>query len=579
MKRAPGAGRSPFALGFGMLLLLAVTALVRLPHVVEPPGRDQGLFLAEASTWLDGGRFYEDIFEHKPVGVIGVYALGVALFGATPAAVQALHASALFATAALLFALARRQGLDRSGSLAASVLYLVFSAGTAFGGFWSSAQVEVFVDPLVVLALLGFLGSAEDPLARRRGAFWGGVAIGVAIAWLKYSCLPLVGLLALLFLPREGVQRQARRRLLGTALVGVCLPALALVAVFAGTGRFESFWLSSVEFNWIHRGGLQAQLPQGFDWLAGVLPFSAALRPLYVAALAGLVLLWLHARGSQRAVRPGRDALWVAGLLLWGIALGEVFFQAKFWVYHYFVLLLPLSLLAGLGLQGAADALRPKVGGVAAWGFVWLVAFALAFPHWRDLGTHLGQREVVSFARGKVDADAVRSGYRWGGEDYDYGDTLAAARRLRRESGGAGTLFVWGFEPSLYWLTGLRPVSRFFYDYPLSRAFGDLAKTHEAQLLAELEGHPPRFFVVVKDDANDLEGIESRLQLGRHPRLVAFLEKHYRSSWQEGDFTTYRRVEVDGGASSSAPTRTGRPLVTASSETRARPRQSPDRSS
>ena len=100
MKRAPGAGRSPFALGFGMLLLLAVTALVRLPHVVEPPGRAQGLFLAEASTWLDGGRFYEDIFEHKPVGVIGVYALGVALFGATPAAVQALHASALFATAA-----------------------------------------------------------------------------------------------------------------------------------------------------------------------------------------------------------------------------------------------------------------------------------------------------------------------------------------------------------------------------------------------------------------------------------------------------------------------------------------------
>ncbi len=523
--------------------LLGVAVALRFPYSIEPLGRDQGLFLAQALEWLDGGQFYRDIWEHKPVGVIVLYAGAVGLFGSDPLAVQIAHGLAGFATAAGLFWLGRVRGLDPIAAFAAGVFYLVFFGGPIFGGFWATAQVEVFVDPLVVLALLMLSGGGRNPGQLQRRSFAAGVALGLAIFALKYSCLPLLLLGVLLFLPQddasnlpEEIDRRKSAPGSGAAamLLGVGLTAALIVASLGLSGRLEEFWRASVEFNWIHRGISSPGEPP--TWLFRLLPFAYPLGALYFLAALGLGLRLRAGLGWQ-----SHDRLWVAALALWVAALAQVFFQGKFWVYHYHVVLLPLVLLAALGFQALSDWLRPRVGAVAALGFCALVAVALGASQLGVLRGYAQDHRLLAYWRGDVPLETVQQTYRWGGDDYDYSDTLRAARRLATEDPREPTLFVWGFEPSLYWLAQRKPVSRFFYDYPLSSRFGDLSEIYRDQLLAELEAEPPATFIVVKRDANDLETADSVSQLAQHPRIVEFLRRNYEPSWSLGDFQAYGR--------------------------------------
>lgn len=527
---------SPAALWLPLSILLAVAMALRFPYWVEPLGRDQGLFLAQALAWIDGGDFYRNIWEHKPVGVIVLYAGIVRLFGADPSSVQIAHGLTGFASAGLLFALGRLRGLDTFAAFAAGFFYLVFFGSPVFGGFWSTAQVETFVDPLVVLALMLLTSTRSDRSQRQRLGFAAGVALGLAIFALKYSCLPLLVLGILLYLPRDTPSQPTPAPGTGALamVLGVGLTAALIVATFALSGRLEEFWRASVEFNWAHRA---VESPgERPDWFFRLLPFAGPLRALY---LLSFVALALRVREGLRW-QP-HDHLLVAALALWGAALAEVFFQGKFWVYHYHVVLLPLVLLASLGVQALTDLLRPQVGGATARGFCALIALALGLSHVAVVRDYAEQHGLVQYWRGDAGIESVQQTYRWGGDDYDYSDTLRAARRLLEEAPGEQTLFVWGFEPSLYWLGQRTPVSRFFYDYPLTSSFGKLAEIYEDQLLADLTSHPPASFIIVQRDANDLERDDSASQLAEHPRIVEFLRQRYEPTWKLGDFHAYGR--------------------------------------
>jgi len=147
----------------------------------------------------------------------------------------------------------------------------------------------------------------------------------------------------------------------------------------------------------------------------------------------------------------------------------------------------------------------------------------------------------------------VKAGYEtylWGGSDFDYAETLEAARQVGLSSSQDESVFVWGFEPSIYWLAQRRPATRFFYDYPLSRRFGEVAALYELQLLRDLEVHAPAVVVVVARDANDLELKSSKEQLKEHPRIQDWLERNYQIRWRVGDFMGY---EVSGASPTSAP--------------------------
>ena len=82
MERAGLSRSRSFALWGSLLALVLVAAAVRLPFAAEPPGRDQGLFLTQASLLASGGRLYTEVWEHKQPGIVALYGAASALLAA-----------------------------------------------------------------------------------------------------------------------------------------------------------------------------------------------------------------------------------------------------------------------------------------------------------------------------------------------------------------------------------------------------------------------------------------------------------------------------------------------------------------
>ena len=98
MERGDLSRSASFSVWGPLLLLALLTAVVRLPFVAEPPGRDQALFMTQAQRLAAGGRLYADVWEHKQPGIVALYGGAMAIAGDSYTAIQLLNAIAGFTT-------------------------------------------------------------------------------------------------------------------------------------------------------------------------------------------------------------------------------------------------------------------------------------------------------------------------------------------------------------------------------------------------------------------------------------------------------------------------------------------------
>jgi hypothetical protein len=129
--------------------------------------------------------------------------------------------------------------------------------------------------------------------------------------------------------------------------------------------------------------------------------------------------------------------------------------------------------------------------------------------------------------------------------DYSYlGTTWAAAyarTTMRPEEG----LFVWGFEPGVYLLSGRWPPTRFHFAVPLVSPWTPAAWRRE--LLRDLTARPPSLVMVLRNDAIPWasgRADDSTAQLARFRELAAFIAQNYRYERRIEDFAVFRRKTV-----------------------------------
>lgn len=116
-----------------------------------------------------------------------------------------------------------------------------------------------------------------------------------------------------------------------------------------------------------------------------------------------------------------------------------------------------------------------------------------------------------------------------------------AVRQLTKQS---DSVFVWGFEPAIYWLSERRPATRFIYNVP-QRSAWERESAREA-LMADLHRNPPRVIVVqARDVFPAVTGTrtDSRDELPTFPALSSLLDTEYRFVKSIEDFDLYLRPE------------------------------------
>ncbi|MDD5557304.1 MAG: glycosyltransferase family 39 protein [bacterium] len=511
--------------------LAALSAVILLPTLLYPHGRDQGMFAYAGRLVLDGAVPFRDFWDTKPPGIYYLYALSEILFGGSMASIRILDLAAQVATAAVIFPIALRVSAGRAGAaFAAGLIYVLAFAST---GWWHTAQPDAFLNLPAALAVLIVLRSLDD--ARPLPLFGAGLLLAVVFL-LKYPMGVMLPLLAAGLLAARG-----RRAVPGVAsmLAGFALAAGGYALRLRGAGAWDEFLYTS--FVWVRH---YARVGAAAPGIAGAL----RLRELAVSHWSIAALALLSAIGAAFA-RPRREAA-AALVALWALAaLFNLFLQAKFFLYHYSPLFPPLAIAASAAAVLPFDRARRSVARAAAATAVICAAVASLLavnrPYnfyciavYRAAARALAAR-VVS---GRVPGDYYMN-IRFTSDDFSLPADLAAASYLARRTGPDDRLFIWGNETLVYRLAGRRCGSRFIHNLPFRcdwtpPRFGDA-------LLEELRETTPAYILVARGDplwwvTGTME--DSLAALRRWPAIERHIADGYAFEAAIGRFLVFRRA-------------------------------------
>jgi hypothetical protein len=463
----------------------------------------------------------------KPPGVFYWYWASFALFGRTMAAPRLLDVIWMAGTAGLLFTLGRRLLSPWGGAVAAVFLVLRYVAGNSF---WNTTQPDGLAMLPLIAATLALVDAEER---RSKGlAFLCGALVALAIL-LKFT-LGLFLILPVIAIAVFGEEAGARRVQRLLAYLGGCVTVLALVVVLLWHGgalrdTVEVLLVWNARYSQLDVPSRRATSApyQSFRFLLGM-PYTL-LFPVGLLALVGT---------ADLAVRRGSAPLrWV--LPTWALAIiVSVWAQGKFYSYHWLPVLPPLALLAGQGLRAigriTGQASSARVGGLVT-GVVAVIAIGLSgIQYWRTLAW------PIQRLAGRVSQDEFLNRYDHYG-DFSLSADREVAAYVQDQTDTDETVFIWGFEPLVYFLADRRPASRFIYTVPLVTDWSPPEWREE--LVRDLTGQLPTYVLILHRDALPwMTGRrdDSATQLLSFPALTGILDERYEKESTIEDFTIWR---------------------------------------
>jgi 4-amino-4-deoxy-L-arabinose transferase-like glycosyltransferase len=455
--------------------LLTVITLLALPALTYPLGRDQGEFATIGRGILNGRAPYVELWNPKPPAVFYVYALAMAVFGQTSTALRAIDLIIVPLICLTLYQLAKHlpvgAGLKSAPTPNATGFWaaLVFAVFYFTETFWTLTQNDGIVLLPMALAMLCMFNAARQGGRSRLWAFGCG-ALSALTLWFKYPFALFVAAVMIGYVwveTRRMTERNAKplslRSPMGNILafsLGGLLVGLGGIAYLASIGAWEALLESAqvtssytaLTFN-----------PQDFMALmTAALGFRWGQWGLLFVLVAIWPILAYFRRGVQlnAPTQISTGQVWTV-IWLWASAgLAIMLVQAKGYDYHWLPMLPPLALIAGdtiarlidiVGAQGFAP-LRKLLAVFSIFVLLAILFFNLWPKAWPYLTGQETQAEYYAhFQAGEFVAD----------------ESIQVANLLRERVVPGDSLFIWGFRPEVYYLSGLNPATRFIFQFPL----------------------------------------------------------------------------------------------------------------
>lgn len=458
--------------GIAALLFLAVL-ITHLPTFFRSVmDWDESLYFLMAEQWRLGHLPYTAIWDNKPIGIYGVFALFQSWFGNRVVSIRI--ASVLFITVtaftvfriALAIPLGERR-LRLTCALFAGISYVVCSL-TNDG---LSANTEIFMACFSALAVLAAFSGR---------AFLAGLLFGLAFMT-KYVVVfefPALAFALLALLPPP--DRKAAFRS-GFALAGgAALPLLATMALYAGTGHFHPWLEDSILANFRRVDVPISMQAVSYIWSVELIRWA----PLFLISLG---MLAMAAARLPRLVAAGTLsgaarfnlflALWLVGGCI-GVASAKSFFD------HYFQQILPVMCvtLAWMLLSAPPVSRLPRLGKML------LFAAILALPLAAG-ATAIAEaaRPVIAVSHGRITV---------------HRDTPAriahAIKPLLAKPAGqdTGQIYVFDYQPIIYALTGQTPPTKYAFPSVLTKCqLAHVARVRAVREIDRILATNPEFII------------------------------------------------------------------------------------
>jgi hypothetical protein len=513
-------------------LLTVYFAPVPLTHFAKS---DSGVFLYIGQRIADGATPYRDAWDHKPPLVFYVNALGLVLAGGSAWGVWALGSLGVTAAIWMLLATFRRS----FGTVPA----LLGAVGFAAAAIWTLEYLnvtEVYALPLEAFIFYTFIKTD-----RARGYIAAGFA--TALLFLLRQNLIGAGLAAAVCIPvlhRGGSPWPVVKRW-AQMLLGFTIPVATVVVYFALRGTLHEMYAAAFLFN------VEYSATTWHTRLASLLPGINA------TAGAGALLLALAAIGFAVLSRLEHQPVAVRSVVI--LALADLALEV------------PLAAISGRGYAHYFSPWAPPLACLVAY-----LGYAVSHFSTGDvfgtkarrisagvlLATSLFLVENAALLRAVLQKSA------WRPND-PARENVAAL--MKEHTAATDRVFVWGYGPELYLMSGRYAPSRYFMQTALAqRKFSDRAMI--AEITGSLDEGKPRLIIDSAYALNpgfpplDLEGRQTWERTHtRAPELsplFALIDREYVrvSAPGIGQWVVYARKE-DIPSSASKPAASGAGLL------------------
>lgn len=497
-----------------LTLLVVLNALLTLSNAFFPFGRDHGNYATAAWQWLDGSTPYRDVMVFKPPGTLFLHAIAQLAFGQTMWGIRVVDGIVHGLCAVVLYLLVVGWQRPRGWALFAGVAYTA-----AYFGFddWHGAQTDTWLNAPVLIGMLAL----QRRSTRGTWAFAGGM---VACAfWLKFTYLA-----AFLPLLVVGRGRTTLRDVAGRGLwmgSGFLAGLLAVLVWLFAAGGLDAFLQHTFY-------GLPAYAQLRSDPDSGFLHMLVKLRPLWViAGTSAAAVVFAPWALRQARMHPSFAGL-LPGLALLAVGVLSCVAQGKYFIYHYGSMLAPAALAAALVLSAIV---RHEA-----------VALGLCVA---VLGAALGANPALSRERWTLlQSPDLQASYwdsrRFQRPDFNLQEQLAVGRWARANLDERQTLFIWGFDPLINFVSERHNPTKFIYNFPF-RVRHDAQLEH--QLLSQLVAAVPDAFVIGSNDATPwITGStkDSAALLLEMTGLRRFVGQNYVPRLRIGRYTVFLRRPV-----------------------------------
>jgi hypothetical protein len=501
---------------------------VGLPTMILPFWSDNAIFSTVGKAISEGGFPYVDAWDQKPPSIYLIYAVAIHGPFRLIGNVRAFDLAWTSITVVLLIELGRRWWSLRAGvisGLTYGVTYFTISTWTQL------AQPDSFIGLPIVLALL--LHTVA------RGRWWllvlAGVALGFAFQLRAIMALliPFFSLPALVNASRGNRFSHWFRDMVWMGVGFVAFQIVLAIYLVIG-GAFGEFIAATRFAAGYTRIGGPWQGPEGPTTSAylDTVRFSF----LYWA-LGRLVLTAPAVIGGIYGAFFVRDRRCQQMLLFVALAYAGIAVQGKFFWYHYSYMLPFLALLAGWAWDRAIARLRVSQPRPAAYGVIGVLAGALllATPEVLDRGIRQW-KDYVRYYTHPAERERFYAGF--GG----YPASQEAAWYLQRHTEPNDQIYVWGYDPLLYLLSGRGHANRFIYAFPM---MSDWAPPEwRDEFIADMQADPPIYFVTQHDQGGPwITGheIDPADYIAWLPPLRQWLQNNYDLETEIEAFKIYRR--------------------------------------
>ncbi len=527
--REPGAlsPRAYLWLRFATLLaILEATTVGRLLNHIAPSFYDSQVFAYIGMSWADGRIPYVSLWDFKPPGIFAISAAAFEFLPRTTITLSVIEGIWLLATIAVIFALCRKLGMPEIVQYATSVCAAIAINLSYYNEGGNITEIYLLLPAVASIYL--FVSAA--PRFLWQWMLLAGLCTGVATLFKPVGLAPFLAEAAFLLYLSVIAHRIAPFAALRAILCnfgGVVLPWLAAAAYFARYGAAGDFADAALIFPTKYSAANQHHLlAEPFI----VLHLLAPVAVLLMAAMLGFFLFWKELRTKPQAnaslAYASPLAFWPLIFLWMGADLAGAVTGGKNYEHYFLPLVLSLSVAAGFFLWQMYLTMpthRTLFTGLVAL----LLIGSLALAQARDAGQKL---------RGR--SDRRPSEQQW----------AQIAGKIKSAEHPGDTLYVWPYEPGIYFATALPAASRRFiacqiYDHPSAYVrFGN-------EMLRDLRAQPPTFVVDCTVPCVRGRGPASRQEV---PAMVrngdpvyesfrTMVDDDYEEIFRTADFRAFRR--------------------------------------